>query len=197
MEFVTRCRVLTLHPPNASQSGCLNRLIRRGLPRSIRLASALLDPSNRKNSSWGTIGDDTRERASIRTLRLKNAPRPPATTVLNMPIGRLCLSDLDSRPFSFPVMARLPGNGKSFSSSLKPKKSQGGKQKGNASDTTGWDPAVRAAGGELRVCAICSELLAILTMIRLTQVMAVFTTREHAMVFDPEPETNLSHDFLA
>ena len=43
---------------------------------------------------------------------------------------------------------------------------------------------VRAAGGQLRVCAMCSELLAILTMIRLSEVMPVFTTREHAMVFD-------------
>jgi len=43
---------------------------------------------------------------------------------------------------------------------------------------------VRAAGGELRVCAMCSELLAILAMIRLTRVMAVFSTREHAMAFD-------------
>ena len=50
---------------------------------------------------------------------------------------------------------------------------------------------VRSAGGELRVCALCSELLAVLTMIRLSQVMAVFTTREHAMVFDADPEKHL------
>ena len=46
---------------------------------------------------------------------------------------------------------------------------------------------VRAVGGQLRVCAMCGELLAILTMIRLSQVLAVFPTREHAMVFDAEP----------
>lgn len=42
---------------------------------------------------------------------------------------------------------------------------------------------VRAAGGELRVCAMSEELLAILTMIRLSRVMAVFPTREQAVVF--------------
>jgi len=54
----------------------------------------------------------------------------------------------------------------------------------------------RAAGGELRVCAMCGELLAILTMIRLSRVMAVFPTREDAMVFDREPEKHLSRDLL-
>ncbi len=54
----------------------------------------------------------------------------------------------------------------------------------------------RAAGGQLRVCAICGELLAIVTMIRLSRVMAVFPTREDAVVFDGEPEKKLSPDLL-
>ena len=41
----------------------------------------------------------------------------------------------------------------------------------------------RGAGGELRICAMCGELLAILTMIRLSGVIAVFHTRQLAMVF--------------
>ena len=41
----------------------------------------------------------------------------------------------------------------------------------------------RGAGGELRICAMCGELLAILTMIRLGGVIAVFPTRELATVF--------------
>ena len=54
----------------------------------------------------------------------------------------------------------------------------------------------RAAGGDLRICAMCGELLAIVTMIRLSRVMAVFPTREDAMVFDGEPEKHLSGNFL-
>ncbi len=54
----------------------------------------------------------------------------------------------------------------------------------------------RAAGGELRVCAMCGELLAIVTMIRLSRVMAVFPTREDAMVFEGKPEKHLSRDLL-
>lgn len=50
----------------------------------------------------------------------------------------------------------------------------------------------RAAGGELRVCAACGELLAIVSMIRLSRVMPVFATRENAMVFDAESEKDLS-----
>jgi len=41
----------------------------------------------------------------------------------------------------------------------------------------------RGAGGELRICTMCGELLAILTMIRLSAVIAVFPTRQLAMVF--------------
>ncbi|MBI3030478.1 MAG: STAS domain-containing protein [Candidatus Rokubacteria bacterium] len=41
----------------------------------------------------------------------------------------------------------------------------------------------RGAGGELRVCEMCGELLAILTMIRLGGVIAVFHTRKLATVF--------------
>ena len=41
----------------------------------------------------------------------------------------------------------------------------------------------RGAGGELRICAMCGELLAILTMIRLGGVIGVFPTRELATVF--------------
>lgn len=52
----------------------------------------------------------------------------------------------------------------------------------------------RAAGGELRVCAICGDLLAVVTMIRLSRAMAVFPTREDAMVFAGESEKNLSRD---
>lgn len=52
----------------------------------------------------------------------------------------------------------------------------------------------RAAGGELRVCAMCGDLLAIVRMVRLSRVMAVFPTREHAMVFDAEAEKNSSRE---
>lgn len=52
----------------------------------------------------------------------------------------------------------------------------------------------RAAGGELRVCAMSGELLAIVAMLRLSRVMTVFGTREHAMLFDTEPEEDLSSD---
>lgn len=41
----------------------------------------------------------------------------------------------------------------------------------------------RGAGGELRICAMCGELLAILTMIRLGGVIGVFPTRELATAF--------------
>lgn len=54
----------------------------------------------------------------------------------------------------------------------------------------------RAARGELRACAMCGELLAVLTMIRVSGVMAVFPTREDALVFDREPEKHLSRDLL-
>ena len=54
----------------------------------------------------------------------------------------------------------------------------------------------RAAGGGLRLCAMCGDLLAIVRMIRLSRVMAVFPTREHAMAFGAEPEKNSSPEPL-
>ncbi len=41
----------------------------------------------------------------------------------------------------------------------------------------------RAARGELRLCGLNGEMLGIFTMIRLSQVMAVYPTRESAMAF--------------
>ncbi len=45
----------------------------------------------------------------------------------------------------------------------------------------------RAAGGELRLCAMSGELLTILTMTRLSSMVAVFPTREDAVVFARSP----------
>jgi len=55
----------------------------------------------------------------------------------------------------------------------------------------------RAAGGELRVCAMCGDLLAVITMIRLSRVMAIFPTQEDAVLFHRGPEKHLSRDLLA
>lgn len=44
----------------------------------------------------------------------------------------------------------------------------------------------REAGGELRLCAVCGDLLAIFTMTRLSQVMAVYPMPESAMAFEGE-----------
>ena len=52
------------------------------------------------------------------------------------------------------------------------------------------------AGGELRVYAMCSEMLAILTMTRLSRMVAVYPTREQVMVFDEEPAKNPSRALL-
>ncbi len=41
----------------------------------------------------------------------------------------------------------------------------------------------RGAGGELRICAMCGELIEILRMIRLSALIAVFPSRELATVF--------------
>ena len=138
---------------NVRQPDRLNLFIRRGLGNGIRLASTLLDPwigqtteprtlhQRGRGSSWGMKGRDTRERAGRRRRDgPKNLPRPSATTAPKMPIGSLCSSDSDWRLFSFLLMARLPGNGKSFSSSLKPKKPERRTQERNASDA-GVSPA--------------------------------------------------------
>ncbi len=39
----------------------------------------------------------------------------------------------------------------------------------------------REAGGELRLCAMCGEMLSTFAMLRLSRVMAVYPTRESAM----------------
>lgn len=45
----------------------------------------------------------------------------------------------------------------------------------------------RKGGGELRVCAISGEMLAVLNMMRLSRAVTVYRTREHAMVFEVGP----------
>ena len=55
----------------------------------------------------------------------------------------------------------------------------------------------RAAGGELRFCAMSGELLTILTMTRLSRLVAVFPTREDAVVFEEKPAEEPSRDLRA
>ncbi len=55
----------------------------------------------------------------------------------------------------------------------------------------------RAAGGDLRLCAMSGELLTILTMTRLSSVVAVFPTRDAAVVFEEKPAEEPSRDLRA
>src|SRR3990172_13002972 len=76
------------------------------------------------------------------------------TTVLKKTIGGRCLSDSDSKLFSFPAKIGLPDPGRSSSSSSKPKNPERRKRKRNPGDANG-----RHAAGLTPFCHFTNECL--------------------------------------
>src|SRR3989304_271375 len=72
------------------------------------------------------------------------------TTVLKKTIGGRCLSDSDSKRFSFPAKIGFPDRGRSSSSSSKPKNPDRRKRKRNPGDANGRHAAGLSAFGHCR-----------------------------------------------